>query len=66
MGAAEMALHHCLELDPDNYLGNLHLLALFQRTRDPRQDEQERRVKELSARREEQAEEFRRVIEVRP
>jgi tetratricopeptide (TPR) repeat protein len=66
MGAAEMALHHCLELDPDNYLGNLHLLALYQRTRDERESAQARRVEELNARREEKADEFRRVIEVRP
>jgi len=66
MGAAEMALRHCLELEPDNYLGNLHLLSLYQRTRDERQSEQAKRVDELSARREQKAEEFRRVIEVRP
>jgi len=66
MDAAEMALRHCLELEPDNYLGNLHLLALYQRTRDARQPEQAKRVEELSARREQKAEEFRRVIEVRP
>jgi tetratricopeptide (TPR) repeat protein len=66
MDAAEMALRHCLELEPDNYLGNLHLLALYQRTRDARQPEQAKRVEELSAGREQKAEEFRRVIEVRP
>jgi tetratricopeptide (TPR) repeat protein len=66
LDAAEMALRHCLELEPDNYLGNLHLLALYQRTRDARQPEQAKRVEELSARREQKAEEFRRVIEVRP
>jgi tetratricopeptide (TPR) repeat protein len=65
-GAAEMALQHCLELDADNYLGNLHLLALYQRTRDEREAEQSRRVEALTARREEKADEFRRVIEVRP
>jgi tetratricopeptide (TPR) repeat protein len=63
---AEKDLRRCLELEPANYLGNLHLLALYQRTRDPRQEEQARRVEELNAKREQRAEEFRRIIEVRP
>jgi len=66
LDVAEKDLRRCLELEPGNYLGNLHLLALYQRTRDARQEEQARRVEELNARREEQAEEFRRIIEVRP
>jgi tetratricopeptide (TPR) repeat protein len=66
LDAAEKDLRRCLELEPDNYLGNLNLLALYQRARDARQDEQARRVEELSARREEKADEFRRVIEIRP
>jgi tetratricopeptide (TPR) repeat protein len=66
LDVAEKDLRRCLELEPANYLGNLHLLALYQRSRDTRQEEQARRVEELSARREQQAEEFRRIIEVRP
>jgi len=66
LDVAEKDLRRCLELEPDNYLGNLHLLALYQRARDTREAEQSRRVEELNARREEKAEEFRRVIEVRP
>lgn len=66
MGQAEKDLQRCLELDHDNRLGNLHLLAVYQRTKDARQEAQARRVQELDARREEQMEEFRRVIEVRP
>lgn len=66
MEAAEKDLRRCLELEPANYLGNLHLLAVYQRSRDPRQEEQARRVEELSAQREQKAEEFRRIIEVRP
>jgi Tfp pilus assembly protein PilF len=66
MAQAEKDLQRCLELDPDNYLGNLHLLALYQRTSDGRREEQARRVKELDARREEKTEEFRRVIQVQP
>jgi Tfp pilus assembly protein PilF len=66
LDVAEKDLRRCLEVEPANYLGNLHLLALYQRSRDPRQEEQARRVEELSAKREQQAEEFRRIIEVRP
>jgi len=66
MAQAEKDLQQCLELDPDNRLGNLHLLAVYQRTKDARLEAQTRRLQELEARREEQAEEFRRVIEVRP
>ena len=66
MAQAEKDLQRCLELDRDNRLGNLHLLAVYQRTKDARQEAQARRVQELDARREEQMEEFRRVIEVRP
>jgi tetratricopeptide (TPR) repeat protein len=66
LAAAEQDLRKCLELDPDNLLGNLHLLALYQRARDPRQEAQAVRVKELEALRAEKTEEFRRVIEVQP
>jgi tetratricopeptide (TPR) repeat protein len=66
LDTAEKDLQRCLELDRDNYLGNLHLLSLYQRTKDPRQGEQARRIDELSARRDQKADEFRRVIEVRP
>ena len=63
---AEQSLRRCLELDPDNYLGNYHLLMLYQRTKDGREEAQARRFEELKQRREEKADEFRRVIEVRP
>ena len=63
---AEQALGRCLELDPDNYLGNYHLLMLYQRTKDGREEAQARRFEELKQRREEKADEFRRVIDVRP
>jgi len=66
LAAAERDLSRSLELDADNYLGNLHLLALYQRTRDPREAAQATRMKELDARREQKSEEFRRVIEARP
>jgi tetratricopeptide (TPR) repeat protein len=63
---AEEALRRCLALDPDNYLGNLHLQMLYERNRDPRAAEQASRVEELNKRRDQRADEFRRVIEVRP
>ena len=63
---AERSLRRCLELDPDNYLGNYHLLMLYQRTKDSREGAQARRFEELKEHREQKADEFRRVIEVRP
>ena len=63
---AEEALRRCLALDPDNYLGNLHLQMLYERQRDPRAAEQAGRVQELNKRRDQKADEFRRVIEVQP
>lgn len=63
---AEKALRQCLSLDPDNYLGNLHLQMLYERNRDPRASEQAQRVEELNKRRDQKADEFRRVIEVQP
>ncbi len=63
---AEQALARCLELDPDNYLGNYHLLMLYERTKDARRPEQARRFEELKRRRDQKADEFLRLIEVRP
>jgi tetratricopeptide (TPR) repeat protein len=63
---AEQALRRCLELDPDNYLGNFHLLMLYERTKDPRQEAQAQRFEEIKSRHEQKAEEFLRLIEVRP
>jgi tetratricopeptide (TPR) repeat protein len=63
--AAE-ALAKCLELDPDNYLGNYHLLLLYERTKDGRRPEQARRFEELQRRRDQKGDEFLRLIEVRP
>ena len=51
---------------PTTSSANLHLLALYQRAKDPRQAAQAQRVKNLEAAREQKTEEFRRVIEVRP
>ena len=63
---ALQALQRCLALDPDHYLGNLHLLMLYTQTKDPRQAEQQQRFDELKRKRAEKATEFVRPIEVRP
>jgi predicted Zn-dependent protease len=63
---AEEALARCLEVDRDHYLGNLHLLMLYSRTRDPRLAEQQQRFDDLKKRRAEQSAEFLRPVDVRP
>ena len=63
---SEQALRRCLELDPDNYLGNYHLLMLYQRTKDEREPAQAKRFEELERLRDKKADEFLRLIEVRP
>ena len=63
---AEEALKRCLEIDPNHYLGNLHLLMLYSRTKDPRQAAQQERFDELRRRRAEQAADFLRPVEIRP
>jgi tetratricopeptide (TPR) repeat protein len=63
---AEEALRRAVTLDPANYLGNLHLQMLYERQRDPRAAEQARKVEAINREREQRADEFRRVIEVRP
>jgi tetratricopeptide (TPR) repeat protein len=63
--AAE-ALERCLKLDPDHYLGNLHLTMLYSETRDPREAAQRLRFDKVKARRAEDAADFLRPVEVRP
>ena len=63
---AEEALKRCLEIDPDHYLGNLHLLLLYSRTRDPRKAAQQERFDELRKRRAEQTADLLRPVEIRP
>jgi cytochrome c-type biogenesis protein CcmH/NrfG len=65
-GQAERALARCLELDPDHYLGNLHLAMLYARTKDPRLAAQRERFEELKRKELEEGTEFLRPIEVRP
>jgi tetratricopeptide (TPR) repeat protein len=63
---ADQALRRCLEINPDHYLGNLHLTMLYAQTRDPREPEQRQRFEEIKKRRAEKAADFLRPIEVRP
>jgi tetratricopeptide (TPR) repeat protein len=63
---AQEALDRCLKLDPEHYLGNLHLLMLYSQTRDPREPEQRQRFDGIKARKAEEAADFLRPIEVRP
>ncbi len=63
--AAE-ALDRCLKIDPDHYLGNLHLMMLYAQTHDPRESEQRQRFDEIRKKRTELAADFLRPIEVRP
>jgi tetratricopeptide (TPR) repeat protein len=65
-GKAAEALERCLKLDPEHYLGNLHLGMLYAQTRDPREQEQRRRFDEIKKRGTEKAADFLRPIEVRP
>jgi tetratricopeptide (TPR) repeat protein len=63
---AEQALVRALELDPESHRANLHLLRLYLATRDPRADQQAKRVQEISDKRAENARLLLRTIEVRP
>jgi len=63
---AEKALLKAVEIDPESYLANLNLMALYQRTRNPRADAQVKRFEEIKKKREERSREFMRTIEVRP
>jgi tetratricopeptide (TPR) repeat protein len=63
--AAE-ALDRCLKIDPDHYLGNLHLLMLYTQSHDPRETAQQQHFDEVKARFDRKATDFLRPIEVRP
>ncbi len=63
--AAE-ALDRCLKIDPEHYLGNLHLMMLYAQTHDSREPAQRQRFEEIRKRRTELAADFLRPIEVRP
>jgi tetratricopeptide (TPR) repeat protein len=63
--AAE-ALDRCLKIDPEHYLGNLHLMMLYAQTHDPRESAQRQRFEEIRKKRTELGVDFLRPIEVRP
>jgi tetratricopeptide (TPR) repeat protein len=63
---AEEALEKALKLRPDNYTANLNLMILYQRTRNPKAEEQSKRFEQLKEDRAQRAKEFLRTIEVRP
>jgi tetratricopeptide (TPR) repeat protein len=59
-------LRRALEIAPDHYAANFNLLALYARTKDEREAAQSARFEEVKKLREEKAQEFLRIIEVRP
>ncbi len=63
---AEKALLRALEIAPDNYLGNLNLMILYQRTKDRGAEAQTKRFEVVKKKRAERAKEFLRSVEVRP
>jgi len=63
---AEEALEKALKLRPDGYAANLNLLILYQRTRNPKAEEQSKRFEQLKEERAQRAMEFLRTIEVKP
>ena len=65
-GEAEKALLHALRIESHNYLANLNLMVLYQRTKDPRAAAQARRFAEVKNGREQRAKLFLRTIRVVP
>lgn len=64
--AAGEALHRAVELEPDSFQANMHLLRLYQATRDSRAEAQQKRFDEVSKKRAEKEASLLRTIEVRP
>lgn len=64
--AARNQLQRALELDADSYQANLFLLALYQRTKDPRVEAQRRRVDDLQKKRSLKQDLMLRTIHVQP
>ena len=65
-GQAEKLIQRALKIDPDHYEANFHLLMLYTRTKDPRQEAQAKRFEELKKLLVEKSQEFLRIVEVRP
>ena len=64
--AARAAIEHALKLDPDSFQANTALLALYQRTHDPRAQDQAVRLRGLDDQRSKRLELMLRSIEVKP
>lgn len=63
---AEKNLHKALQIAPDHYRSNLNLLMLYQRTRDPRAEQQSKRVKDLEKAGEDRERMLLRSLQIRP
>ena len=63
---ARSDLQKALEINPDNYTANLNLMILYQRTKDPKADEQAKRFEQVRQERAQRVKDFLRTIEVRP
>jgi cytochrome c-type biogenesis protein CcmH/NrfG len=63
---ADKTLSRATQIAPDDYLSNLRLLMLFLRTKDPRADEQAKKVDELKKNGEEKERLLMRTLEIRP
>jgi hypothetical protein len=62
----EDGITRAVELEPDSFQANMHLLRLFQAAHDPRADAQKARFDEISKKRSEREASLMRTIEVRP
>jgi tetratricopeptide (TPR) repeat protein len=65
-GSAEEMLEKALKLNPESYLANLNLMTLYQRTKNPKAEEQAKRFEQVKEERAQRAKEFLRTIEVKP
>jgi tetratricopeptide (TPR) repeat protein len=63
---ARAEIDRALELKPDSYLANGNLLALYQRTKDPRFSTQQQKLRELDSKRSEMQELMVRTVRVEP
>ncbi len=63
---AESSLNQALQMAPDHYRTNLNLLMLYQRIKDPRAEQQSKRVQQLEQAGEERERMLLRSLEIRP
>jgi tetratricopeptide (TPR) repeat protein len=63
---AEKALHKALELQPESYTANLNLTILYQRTKDPRAQEQAERFQQIKEKWDKSRLEMLRTVQVVP